>query len=93
MEWAALFPTPGYYQHPPSLSPLPFMGLGKFIARRIHHMRAGKSYLAAHPTWSSCDADTSCPRCGLDQKPSSMPSYPAPRDSTAGRATSTALLT
>jgi len=29
-------------------------------------MRAGKSYLAAHPTWRSPDADTSCPRCGLE---------------------------
>jgi len=42
------------------------MGLGKFIAGRIHQMRAGKSYLAAHPTWRSPDADTSCPRCGLE---------------------------
>jgi len=29
-------------------------------------MRAGKSYLAAHPTWRFPDADTSCPRCGLE---------------------------
>ena len=64
-EWATLFPTPGYYLHPPALSPRPFMGLGKFVAGRIHQMRAGKSYLAAHPTWRSPHADTSCPRCGL----------------------------
>jgi len=25
-----------------------------------------KSYMAAHPTWRSPDADTSCPRCGLE---------------------------
>jgi len=31
-EWASLFPTPGYYLHPPALSPRPFMGLGKFVA-------------------------------------------------------------
>ena len=65
-EWAALFPTPGYYHHPPALSPRPFMGLGKFVAGRLHQMRAGKSYLAAHPTWRSPDADTSCPPCGLE---------------------------
>ena len=29
-------------------------------------MRAGKSYLAAHPTWRSHDGDTSCSRCGLE---------------------------
>jgi len=65
-EWASLFPTPGYYLHPPALSPRPFMGLGKFVAGRIHQMRAGKSYLAAHPTWRSPEADTSCPRCCLE---------------------------
>ena len=65
-EWATLFPTPGYYLHPPILSPMPFMGLDKFIAGRIYQMRAGKGYLAAHPTWRSLDADTSCPRCGLE---------------------------
>jgi len=64
-EWAALYPTPGYYLHPATVSPRPFMGLGKFVAGRIHQMRAGKSYLAAHPTSGSPDADTSCPRCGL----------------------------
>jgi len=64
--WASLFPTPGYYLHSPVLQPRPFMGLGKFVAGRIHQMRAGKGYLAAHPTWRSPDADTSCPRCGLE---------------------------
>ena len=42
-DWSSLFPTPGYYLHPPTLQPRPFMGLGKFVARRIHQMRAGKS--------------------------------------------------
>jgi len=65
-EWSSLFPTPGYYLHPPALQPKPFMGLGKFVAGRIPQMRAGKSYLAPHPTWRSPDADTSCPRCGLE---------------------------
>jgi len=31
-EWASLFPTPGYYLHPPALHPRRFMGLGKFVA-------------------------------------------------------------
>jgi len=65
-EWSSLFPTPGYYLHPHPLSPRPFMGLGKFVAGRIHQMRAGKGYLATHPAWRSPDADTSCPRCGLE---------------------------
>ena len=68
VEWAFLFPTPGYYLHPPALQPRPFMGLGKFVAGKIHQMRAGKGYLAAHPTGRSPDADTSCPRCGLEQE-------------------------
>jgi len=65
-EWAALFPTPGCNHHARPLSPRAFMGLGKFVAGRIHQNRAGKSYLAAHPTWRSPDADTSCLRCGLE---------------------------
>jgi len=39
------------------------MGLGKFVYGRIHQMRSGKSYLAAHPSWGDPDADTSCPLC------------------------------
>jgi len=58
-------PNSGYYLHPRILSPMSFMGLGKFIAGRMHQMRAGKSYLAPHPTCRSPDADSSCPRCRL----------------------------
>jgi len=65
-QWPGLLPTPGYYHHLPTLNPLPFIGLSMFIAWRIHEMRAGKSYLAAHHTWRSSDADTSCPPCGLE---------------------------
>ena len=39
-EWASVCPTPGYYLHLPALSPRPFMGLDKFVAVRIHQMRA-----------------------------------------------------
>jgi len=59
-DWSAT-PAPQYYPYPPSTRPHPFMGLGKFVAGRIHQMRSGKGYLAAHPSWEDPDADTSCP--------------------------------
>lgn len=62
-EWEAMDPTPAYYTHPCRLVLHPFMGLDKFIAGRIHQMRAQKSYLAGHPSWWSEDPHTSCPRC------------------------------
>ena len=34
-EWKAGAPTPTYYTYPLSLTPHPFMGLGKFVAGRI----------------------------------------------------------
>ena len=49
--------------YPSRLDPNPFIGLDKFIAGRLHQMRAHKSYLAAHPSWLSKDPDTSCPCC------------------------------
>ena len=65
-EWDSLHPPPDYYEYPCHLDPHPFMGLDKFIAGRLHQMRAHKSYLAAHPSWWSEDPDTSCPRCRSD---------------------------
>ena len=65
-KWPCLFSPPGYYHLPPTQNPHPFMGLDRFTAGRVHQIRAGKSYLAAHPTWRSPNADTSCPRCGLE---------------------------
>ena len=65
-EGDSLCPPPGYYLHSRTVSPRPLMGLGKFVAGRIHQMRAGKSYLAAHPTWRSPDADSSYPRSSLE---------------------------
>jgi len=35
-EWRRMAPPPPYYTFPLSLTPHPFMGLGKFIASRIH---------------------------------------------------------
>jgi len=63
-DWAIDYPAPPYYESPPSLSQHPFMGQGKFVAGRIHQMRAAKSYLAAHPSWFDENPITTCPRCG-----------------------------
>jgi len=38
------------------------MGLSKFDAGGLHHMRSGKSYLRAHPSWDD-SAPTTCPSC------------------------------
>jgi len=67
-DWSRLFPPPAYSLHPPALNPLLFMGMGKFVAAGIHQMRAGKSYLPAHPSWWAPKADTSCPHWGLEPK-------------------------
>jgi len=61
-DWSST-PAPPYYPYLPSTRPHPFMGLGEFVAGRIHQMRSGKSYLAAHPSWDNPNADTSCPLC------------------------------
>jgi len=65
-DWATDAPTLPYYDFPPSLSPHPFMGLRKFVARRIHLIRAAKSYLAAHPSWFDENQETTCPQCGTE---------------------------
>ena len=41
-HWRSL-PLSSYYHYPLCLSPHPFMGLGKFVARHIHQMRSQKS--------------------------------------------------
>jgi len=68
-DWRLEHPSPPYYSFPFSLSPHPFIGLGKFITGRIHQMRAQKSYLATHPSWLSPDASRLCPLCGKGQEP------------------------
>jgi len=67
-DWVSDAPTPPYYDFPPSLTPHPFMGLGKFVAGRIHQMRAAKSYLAAHPSWFDENPNPTCPRCGIESE-------------------------
>ena len=39
-HWRSFSPVLAYYTFPLSLSPHPFMGLGKFMTGRIHQMRA-----------------------------------------------------
>jgi len=67
-EWRRMAPPPPYYTFPLSLTPHPFMGLGKFIACRIHQMGVQKSYLAAHPSWSRLDDPKHCPRWGEEEE-------------------------
>lgn len=43
-----------------------FINLSRFIASRIHQIRAGSSYLAIHPTRFNKDQDRNCPKCGLE---------------------------
>ena len=67
-DWETYHPAPAYYPYPPRLTPHPFMGLDKFVVGRIHQMRSGKSYLAAHPSWWSELPNDICPRCGSAPK-------------------------
>jgi len=78
-DWATDNPTPLYYEYPPSLSPHPFVGLGKCLAARIHPMRAAKSYLVAHPSWFDENPNPTCPRCGtgLESFPHAILTCPA----------------
>jgi len=66
--WRLEHPPPRYYSFQLSLAPHPFMGLGKFMSGRIDQIRAQKSYLAAHPSWSSPDASRLCPLYGEEQE-------------------------
>ena len=63
LHWTSLAHPPPDYGYLPSLTPHPFMGLPKFLAGRLHQMRSGKSYLAAHPSWYNWDTPSTCPRC------------------------------
>ncbi|KAG0639848.1 hypothetical protein HOY80DRAFT_1043733 [Tuber brumale] len=67
-EWNDQFPPPPTYPYQVSLSPHPFMGLGRFMAGRIHQMRSGKSYLAAHPSWFTEDPSPLCPFCEEEEE-------------------------
>jgi len=66
--WRRDHPPLPYYPFHLSLAPHPFIGLGKFIAGRIHQKMAQKSCLATHPSWASPDASRLCPLCGEEQE-------------------------
>lgn len=51
VEWTTQHPISREYTHPPTLTPYPVVGRGKFVAGKIHQMRAGQGYPAAHRSW------------------------------------------
>jgi len=55
--------VPPLYPYSACLTPDAFTGLPRFICGRIHQMRSGASYLAAHVSWRSRDSSTLCPFC------------------------------
>jgi len=61
-------PVPSSYPYNACLTPHAFTGLARFICGRIHKMRSGASYLAAHISWWSRDCSTLCPFCEEDDK-------------------------
>ena len=61
-HWRSL-PLPDYYSYSLRPSPQPFMGLGKFMAGRIHKIHSQKSHLAALPSWFNADDSPLCPLC------------------------------
>ena len=68
-DWEASAPRPGYYQFSLSLAPHAFMVLPKFLAGRLHQMRAGKSYLAAHrQSWREDSVSPVSPRCSSEDE-------------------------
>ena len=61
-DWLDLSPpVPSSYPYDACLTPHAFTGLPRFIYGRIHPMRTGASYLAAHTSWRNRDSSTLCP--------------------------------
>ena len=68
-DWLDLSPpVPLSNAYSPSLTPHAFTGLPRFICGRIHQMRTGASYLAAHVSWRRRDSSTLCPFCEEDDE-------------------------
>ena len=68
-DWIATArPPPAQYLFDPALSPHAFTGLPRFIGGRIHQMRSGASYLAAHSSWWNCTDSKLCPFCEEDEE-------------------------
>ena len=82
-HWRSFSWVPVYYTFPLSLSPHPFMGLGKFMAGRIHQIRAQKSYLAPHPSWFDTSPSKLCPLCGDEEETFSHAVLRCPAKATA----------
>lgn len=78
-DWGADAPTTPYYKYPPSFSPHPMMGLGRFVAGKIPKMGARKSTPATHPAWFQEEHNSICTRCGNgpDSFPDAILAYPA----------------
>ena len=81
-HWRSL-PLQDYYPYPLPLSPHPVMGLGKFMAGRIHQMRSHKSYLSAHPSWVNAHDSQLCPHCGYEPETFSHAKLPCPAKASA----------
>jgi len=56
-------PVPCNYPYGACLTPHAFTGLPRYMCGRIHQMRSGASYLAAHISWRNRDSSTLCPLC------------------------------
>jgi len=61
-------PVPSYYPDGACLTPHAFTGLPPFICGRIHQMRSGASYLAAHISCRNRHSRTLCPFCEGDDE-------------------------
>jgi len=61
-------PVPASYPSGACLTPHAFTSLARFICGRIHQMRTGAIYLAAHVSWWSRDSSTLCPFCEEDDE-------------------------
>src|SRR5437868_15416038 len=59
-HWTLQAPPPLCYLYKPTTIPHAFMGLDRISAQRIYQIRAGKSNLAAHPSWAD-DRDPYAP--------------------------------
>jgi len=68
-DWLDWSPTvPLSYPDSACLTPHAFTGLPRFICGRIHLMRTGAIYLAAHASWWSRDSSILCPFCEADDE-------------------------
>jgi len=68
-DWSSLSPpVPPSYPYGACLTPYTFTGLPRFLSGRIHQMRSGASYLAAHVSWWNRDSRTLRPFCEEDDE-------------------------